>query len=263
MKPSPFWVDEFPRPEGITSELPSEVDVLVVGSGLTGLSAALRLARGGKTVAVVDQGPIASGASSINGGMVSPDIKAGIKVIFDRFGPELGREMWQATVRSVEIVPEIARAENIDARIVRGGMAALGIHAKSRATFEASVAWYDKMVGVDWEVLGPDRLSEVVAGDHFTAVLFEPEGLGIQPARFVFGVAVAAASAGALLVDQCAVHDVSRDGPGFKVGTDKGAVRAGDVILATNGYTTSEPSPRIVATGGPDRLLHHRHRAVR
>ena len=107
------------------------------------------------------------------------------------------------------------------------------------------LAWYDKMVGVDWEVLGPDRLSEVVAGDRFTAALFEPEGLGIQPARFVFGMAAAAASAGALLVEKCAVHDVSRDGPGFKVGTDKGAVRAGDVILATNGYTTSEPVPEL------------------
>lgn len=245
MKPSPFWVEEFPRPEGITSDLPSDADVLVVGSGLTGLSAALRLARGGKTVAVVDRGAIASGASAINGGMVSPDIKAGIKVIFDRFGPQLGHEMWQASVRSVDIVSDIARAENIDARIVRGGMAALGVHADSQAKFEKSVAWYRKTVGVDWEVLGRDRVAEVAASDRFTAVLFEPEGLGIQPARFVFGVAAAAAAAGAILVDECAVRDVSRDGPGFKVGTDKGTVRAGEVILATNGYTTSEPVPEL------------------
>jgi glycine/D-amino acid oxidase-like deaminating enzyme len=245
VKPSPFWVEAFPRPDGLTSDLPSEADVLIVGSGLTGLSAALRLARGGRTVVVVDQGQIASGASSINGGMVSPDIKAGIKVVFDRFGPELGSEMWQATVRSVDIVSEIARAESIDAQIVRGGMAALGIHANSRAVFESSVAWYQKTVGVDWEVLGPDRLHEVVAGDRFTAALFEPEGLGVQPARFVFGIAAAAVSAGAMLVEQSAVREVVRDGSGFKVGTDKGAVRAGTVILATNGYTTSEPSPEL------------------
>ena len=245
MKPSPFWVEEYPRPRGITSDLPSETDVLVVGSGLTGLSAALRLARGGKTVAVVDHGAIASGASAVNGGMVSPDIKAGIRVVFERFGPELGQEMWQATVRSVEIVSDIARTENIDTQIARGGMAALGIHSDSQARFEKTVAWYRDAVGVDWEVLGPDRVSEVAASDRFTAALFEPEGLGIQPARFVFGIAERVAEEGAILVEDCAVRDVSRDGPGFKAGTDKGTVRAGEVILATNGYTTAEPSPEL------------------
>lgn len=245
MKPSPFWVEEYPRPRGITSDLPSETDVLVVGSGLTGLSAALRLARGGKTVAVVDHGAIASGASAVNGGMVSPDIKAGIRVVFERFGSALGQEMWQATVRSVEIVSDIARTENIDAKIVRGGLAALGIHAGSQAKFEKTVAWYRDAVGVDWEVLGPDRVSEVAASDRFTAALFEPEGLGIQPARFVFGIAERVAEAGAILVEDCAVRDVSRDGPAFKAGTDKGTVRAGEVILATNGYTTAEPVPEL------------------
>jgi glycine/D-amino acid oxidase-like deaminating enzyme len=91
VKQIPFWVEEHPRPRNITSDLPVESDVLVVGSGLTGLTAALRLARGGRSVAVLDSGEIASGASSVNGGMVSPDIKAGIKLIFDRHGPELGR----------------------------------------------------------------------------------------------------------------------------------------------------------------------------
>jgi glycine/D-amino acid oxidase-like deaminating enzyme len=78
VKLTPFWVDDFPRPGNITSELPVESDVLIVGSGLTGLSAALRLAQGGRSVAVLDAGEIASGASCMNGGMVSPDIKAGV-----------------------------------------------------------------------------------------------------------------------------------------------------------------------------------------
>ena len=37
MKHTPFWVEEHPRPENITSDLPGEADVLIVGSGLTGL----------------------------------------------------------------------------------------------------------------------------------------------------------------------------------------------------------------------------------
>ncbi len=245
MKQAPLWWEDCPRPEGLTSELPSEADVLIVGSGLTGLSAALRLARDGKSVVVVDRGRIASGASSINGGMVSPDIKAGIRVIFDRYGPEVGRRMWEATVRSVELIPEIVAREGLDVSMVRGGMAALGTRADSKERFEKSVAWYRRAVGVDWEVLGPDLVSEVVAGNRFTAALYEPEGLGIQPARFTFGLASSVAAAGAALVDQCAAIEISGDGPGFKVGTALGIVKAGQVVVATNGYTTAEPVPEL------------------
>ena len=245
MKQTPFWVEEHPRPQGITSELPSETDVLIVGSGLTGLSASLRLARGGRTVVVVDAGEIASGASSMNGGMVSPDIKAGIQIIFAEHGPELGREMWEATVRSVDIVSDLAAGESIDVQIVRGGMAALGVGEGAHSKFEKSVAWYREHLGVDWEVLGPDRVGGIVGGNHFTTALFEPEGIGIQPASFVFGLAERAAGAGAALVPNCTATAFEVEGAGFQVATSIGTVRAGDVVLATNGYTTAEPSPEL------------------
>ena len=245
MKQTPFWVEEHPRPENITSDLPGDADVMIVGSGLTGLTAALRLARGGKSVVVVDSGEIASGASSINGGMVSPDIKAGIKSIFDQHGPELGREMWQATVRSVDIVSDLAATESIDAKIMRGGMAALGIGPDAQARFEQSVSWYREHVGVDWEVLGPARVGEVIGSGPFTTAIFEPEGFGIQPARFVFGIATRAAAAGARLVPHCEAASFHREGPGFRVVTSKGSVKAGEIVLATNGYTTDRPSAEL------------------
>ncbi|HEY7469131.1 MAG TPA: FAD-binding oxidoreductase [Acidimicrobiia bacterium] len=245
MKQTPFWVDDHPRPSGITSELPGEADVLIVGSGLTGLSAALRLARGGKTVVVAEAGEIASGASSMNGGMVSPDIKAGIPYIFDRYGPELGREMWEATVRSVDIVSDLAASESIDARIVRGGMACVGAGSAMQGRYEQTVAWYREHVGVEWEVLGPERVGEVVGGDHFTSALFEPEGLGIHPARFVFGLAERVARSGARLVAGCLVERIERGTAGFHVSTTQGAIKAGDVVLATNGYTTDRPSAEL------------------
>jgi glycine/D-amino acid oxidase-like deaminating enzyme len=117
VKHIPFWVDDHPRPEGLVGDLPSETDYLVVGSGLTGLSASLRLAGAGKTVTVIEAGEIAGGASSVNGGMVSADVKAGAEAVFSAHGPEIGKEMWASTVRSIELVRDYATRPGIDALI--------------------------------------------------------------------------------------------------------------------------------------------------
>jgi glycine/D-amino acid oxidase-like deaminating enzyme len=196
VKHAPFWVDDYPRPKGLTSDLPSEADVVVVGSGFTGLSAALRLAEAGRTVAVIDEGEIAGGASSINGGMVSPDIKGGVGAVEARHGPKIAAEMWASSVRSIEIVEDLSKRLGIEAMVFHGGMAALGRGDRDRSRFESSVAWYRERFGVEWEVLGPDRIGEVVGGDFFDTALYEPEGYGIHPARLAFGLASQVKAAG-------------------------------------------------------------------
>ena len=246
MKTVPFWVDDHPRADGLTGELPAETDYLVVGSGLTGLTAALRLAGSGREVTVVDASEIASGASSINGGMVSPDVKAGIRTIFKRYGPALGREMWDATVRSVDIIDELDKAHDLDAVVARGGMTALGLRESDLARFQETVRWYWENLGVEWSVLDRTAVTGVVGrSEHFKAGLHEPEGMGVHPARLAFGLAGAARSRGATLVANTMARSVGRDRSGFTVDTQRGRVRAGSVLIATNGYTTKEPVPEL------------------
>jgi len=246
VKQIPFWVDDHPRPEDLTTDLTTETDYLIVGSGLTGLSAGLRLAGAGKTVTVIDRDEIAGGASSINGGMVSPDVKAGVDQVSARYGPEIATEMWASTVRSVELVRDYATRPGVDALIHDAGMAALGRGPKALQRFQQHVDAYRARYGVDWEVAQGPELADIVGGDHFTVAMYEPEGFGVHPARLVFGLAREAQRAGALLVDHCAAVETSPTKNGHTVTTTKGKVTAGDVILATNGYTTREPS-RVLA----------------
>jgi glycine/D-amino acid oxidase-like deaminating enzyme len=216
-----------------------------VGSGLTGLSAALRLAESGREVAVIDTGEIAGGASSINGGMVSPDVKAGIRSVEQRHGEGVANKMWQSTVRSVELVEELSRRPGIDAITHRGGMAALGNGARELRAFERRADWYRVRFGVDWEVIGPGEVQRIVGGDSFDAALYQPGGIGVHPARLAFGLAAEVDQAGAILVAACEAKAMVRNHSGLTVNTNRGLVEAGEVILATNGYTTPSPNPEL------------------
>jgi glycine/D-amino acid oxidase-like deaminating enzyme len=243
VKTVPFWVDDSPRPEGLPSDLPAETEYLIVGSGFTGLTCALRLAEAGREVTVIDAGEIASGASSVNGGMVSPDVKAGMRAVMTSFGPEVASEVWASTVRATELVRELAR--RFDALVSEAGLAALGTGERHLKVFAEMARWYGENFGTEWEVLGPARVGEVVGGDHFQAAMFEPEGFGVQPAKLAFGLAKAGKDTGAVLVDRCEVTGMEDDQSGTAVVTEKGTIRTGTVILATNGYTTHRPSPTL------------------
>jgi glycine/D-amino acid oxidase-like deaminating enzyme len=242
VKQRPFWVEDHPRPDGLTTDLPSETDYLIIGAGLTGLSAALRLSGSGQDVTVIDADEIAGGASAINAGMVSPDVKAGIRSVYASHGPDIGCEMWASTVRSVQLVRDLATRPGIDALIHDHGMAALGRGARQRTSLEATASWYRDEFGVDWEIFGPDQISKVVGGEFFDVALYEPEGFGVHPARLAFGLARKVRETGALLVDHCQATAIETTATGLRVHTIRGSVTAGNVIIATNGYTTPVPS---------------------
>ena len=79
MKEEPYWW-EHARPRAVeTPELPARTDVAVIGSGYTGLSAALTLARAGRSVLVLEAGIPGVGASSRNGGMLGHALKPSLE----------------------------------------------------------------------------------------------------------------------------------------------------------------------------------------
>src|SRR5215510_9060846 len=94
--------------------LPERVDVAVIGAGFTGLSAARELAKKGVKVAVLEAETIGWGASSRNGGMVLTGLKLGVNQLISRYGREMARAMYAASIASIDCVEQIVREENIE-----------------------------------------------------------------------------------------------------------------------------------------------------
>ncbi|MEA3195595.1 MAG: hypothetical protein QOD26_3928, partial [Betaproteobacteria bacterium] len=113
-KPLPYWWEKTPPPDFSEKPLPKRVDALVVGSGYTGLHAALQLARGGRSTLVVDAEAAGWGCSTRNGGQVSPSIKPAYAALAKSYGEERARRILEEGHRSLAWLGEFIRDEAID-----------------------------------------------------------------------------------------------------------------------------------------------------
>src|SRR5512143_856335 len=97
-----FWHTTADKPSFPEGPLPARVDVAVIGAGLTGLSAALSLAQGGASVAVLEAESAGWGASSRNGGMVLTGLKLGASELIAKYGRALARRLHAASLAAID-----------------------------------------------------------------------------------------------------------------------------------------------------------------
>ena len=244
MKTTPYWTDDFPRPASLqTSPLPEGVDVAIVGGGYTGLNAARVIAREGGSVAVLEQQMIGWGASSRNGGLTTTGLKAAAQTVMERYGEQLGRAFWSASLDAVDLIGQIVAEEAIDCDFVRKGHVALAVKPSHFQQMQKKAEWYDKKLNHIMRPVPPERLQEEIGSPAFCGGLVDEYSGGLQPAKYVFGLAQAVARHGAHLCEHTTVNAIQRDSGRFRVQTDRGTVRARDVLVATNGYTTTLVPP--------------------
>src|SRR3954470_23706544 len=104
---NPYWLeDEAPPPASVQHA--GRVDVAIIGAGITGCSAALRLAEGGLTVRVHDARGVAEGASGRNGGFALRGGASRYDVGAETYGREQAAELWHWTERAIDRMDELA-----------------------------------------------------------------------------------------------------------------------------------------------------------
>ena len=234
---TPYWWASVDAPASSDAPLAHDADVVVIGGGYTGLSAAWELARRRRHVVVVDRDEIGRGASARNGGMVHPGGKHDLATLLAM--PE-GRRMWDDTVAAFEGVEAIVGELGIDCDWRRSGHLELARHPRHAAHLKAVAAAYSS-IGEEARFVEPGDLGAEIGSDRFAGGLSVTRSGSVHPAKLVEGLARAAASAGADLHGHTDAHHVERHGPGFRVRTSGGVIRAGEVIVATDGTTRRQP----------------------
>ncbi|MCP5087744.1 MAG: FAD-binding oxidoreductase, partial [Rhodobacteraceae bacterium] len=114
-KSNPFWWEEFPAFDGKTTALPEACEVVVVGAGLTGCSAALTLAKSGAQVLLLDAERPGFGASTRNGGMIGGGYRLSFEEMTQKYGRDTAFQLLvEAHVESLAFARQRIEDENID-----------------------------------------------------------------------------------------------------------------------------------------------------
>ncbi|WP_376090487.1 NAD(P)/FAD-dependent oxidoreductase [Roseomonas sp. CCTCC AB2023176] len=232
----PYWWDAA-EPAARDTPMPQGAEVAIVGGGYAGLSAALTLARLGHRPVVLDAERIGWGASSRNGGMVSGGLKLASGALAKSLGEDRAKAILRDAAASFPFIEELITREGIDCDYLRCGRftaAWTDGHYRALATRADAIA---EATGLPTEMLPPERQREALGSDRYRGGMKAAASGSLHPGKYARGLAEAAAKAGATLVDSTRVGAITRAADGFSIQTPRGSLRAGAVLVTTNGYS--------------------------
>ncbi len=234
----PWWWETAPRTDQKETALPQTCDVLIVGAGFTGVSAALSLARGGRNVCVLEAAALGHGASTRNGGMIGSGHKVPFEALAAQYGEAVAVGVMREGLHALDYATDLIEREAIACDFVRSGRFRGAWRAVDYEAIAREMEFMRKHVDLDADMVPRNEQHREIAHDHYHGgCVYHAHG-GLQPARFFDGIAARARDAGAQLIDHAPVQTITREPSGYCVQTPRGVIRAKDVVVASNGYTT-------------------------
>jgi glycine/D-amino acid oxidase-like deaminating enzyme len=234
MKLESYWLDTAP-PFDAAAQGPvsGRADVVVVGGGFTGLSAAHALASRGASVVLLEAGRVAGEASGRNGGQCNTGLFHDVADLSQKIGAERVRAFYHAYDAAVDTVERLVRDEGIDCDFHRCGKLKVAAKPEHYAKLERIHGQLRASVDETVELVPPERMREELGSASFHGGLLQRGGAQMHMGRFGVGLAGAAVRAGARVFEGAAVSAIERRAGGFHVTCARGTIEAGQVFLAT------------------------------
>ncbi len=245
---SPYWWQD--QPQYINYDnVPRKADIVIVGAGYTGLSAAFTLSQAGSSVVVLDKEEIGFGASTRNGGMLGSGHKISTDQAVRKYGSKIAAEIHKEANASLTFTTNLIKENNIDCELQICGRLRTSWTPQDQIDMSKNLEKLKAIENFNSNMIEPELMTDSIKTDlYFGGQFYEDHG-AVHPRKFHYGLLQLALKAGAKVFGKSPVSQikpVSKDtNIGFKVFISNTTIQCNQVLIATNGYTRPSLSKNL------------------
>ena len=226
-------------------------DVVVLGGGIAGCSAALHLTKRGYKVALLEARRVAYGASGRSGGQTIFGLAVSQQKLEREVGREDARRLFDLSIDALDLTQSLIQEYAIDCdyRPNHVHVAVKPRHLRELDQWAREL--HDDYGYSSVRLLNRDELQGHVRSERYLGGLLDPRSGHLQPLKYTHGLARAAETAGAVLYENSEVLRYE-NGREVRVHTAQGTVRCAHLVLCGNAYigaVAPSLSRRILGVG--------------
>lgn len=233
----PYWWGLAPPRPAERRDLPRKIDVVIIGSGLTGLSAARTLLAGGRSVVVFDREDPGYGASRRNAGYLGRTLKKSFPELMAAHGREHAIAAYRELDAALQSVRAIIAEEEISCYEMRCGRFIGATSPAHYARLERELEITRRHLGFEYRMVPKSKQHQEMATDIYFGGAVIPDLGALHPGLYHLGLLNCVQRAGGIVCGRTEVRRAGGEPGRLELATAAGPIVARDVILATNGYT--------------------------
>lgn len=209
-----------------------KADVVVVGAGMAGLSAALRLSESGHDIVVIDRNICGGSTTGKSAGFLTPDSELELSQILRRFGTVGARHLWDVPVQGVALITSTVRKHAIACDLQSQDSLFLANDKSGADDVREEVAARQRL-GYPVTEYTAAEVANVVGADQFHAGVRYSGTYGIDALRYSQGVKRVLLDRGVRIFESTEAHAID----GHTVRTHGGSVTADQIVVCADGLS--------------------------
>ena len=214
----------------------TEVDVCVIGGGLTGISSALHLAKKGYSVVICEARLLGWGASGRNGGQLGNGMRKDQFTLEKKLGFDHANELWKLGLESVQTTLDLIKEYNLDCNLINGVMSA-GCFKNDIKEFEHEQNYLFKKYNYsNFDLVDHDSIKSEINSDIYFSGLINKGSYHINPLKLLLGLANQLKSLNIQIFENTPVTKIVSKNDHMIVYSYLKNIKAKKVVVGCNGY---------------------------